>query len=295
MSDVVDYVTQTMLGGSMLIALPVAFLAGLISFASPCILPLIPGYVGYLGAVSPLAASPEVGANPQRITLPTTVSSAPSASTNLEIATIGAHDEKTSRRYLTRGVIGFVWGFSTVFVTIAIVLSAVNDKVLAYYHGLIFEAGGLLLIIMAALFAGLGVARSEKPAPEWGAKARRQLAVSGAWAGPLTGAIFGLTWSPCIGPTLAAVLTLALIEGSVIRAAILAFVYCLGLGVPFALVALGMEKSRRLTAFLSRHGRAIQLLGAVVLGVIGVLMVVGLWQQIAVRLADLVVDRGLVL
>lgn len=222
--------------GPMLLALPAALIAGLVSFLSPCVLPLLPGYVGYFASLAPAASR---------------------------------------SRHLFVSSLAFVAGFTSVFVTLGILFSAAGAR-LAPYEPIIVRACGIALIVLAAVFIG-GFGFLQKT---W------RPAKAGAGGGAFVlGAIFSLGWSPCMGPTLAAVLSLALTSGSVVRGAILALAYCLGLGIPFIAAATGLERSGRLMGWMRRHGRAIQVAGGVLLAALGVAMVSGVWLDLLDRVS----------
>lgn len=258
-----DTVAQTVLSGSMLLAVPLAALAGLVSFASPCVLPLVPGYLGY---VSGMAAS-SVGAgrgSGARAGGAGSAAAAPAAGRARVLAGVGL----------------FVAGFTLVFVVLGVLAGSVG-RVLVAHEDVLSRVLGVVVIAMGLTFAGwLPLGRRE-----W----RLHLAPrAGLWGAPLLGLVFGLGWVPCIGPTLVAVYTLALDQASAGRGAVLSVAYCLGLGVPFLLVALGLEGSRRAMDWLRRHRLAVMRAGGGLLVLVGLALVTGLWSTVTDALQGLV-------
>ena len=221
--------------GNLLFAFPLALLAGLISFASPCVLPLVPGYLGYIGGFTSEADRP-------------------------------------SRRRLLLGVALFVLGFSIVFVGFGIVFGTAGFYLKANLD-IIIRIAGVLVIVMGAVFIGQFTFMQRTVKPKWAT-------TTGIAGAPLLGIVFGLGWTPCIGPTLAAVYTIALDGGSPWRGAVLGLAFCIGLGVPFLLVALGLNWVTGSMTWLRRHIRLINIIGGSVLVVLGVLMVSGVWRTL---------------
>ena len=225
------------LTSSMLVAVPVAVLAGIVSFASPCVLPLLPGYLSY---ASGLGAA--------------------------EIAT-----GEGRRRLLSGGTLGFVLGFSVVFVLTGALIGGVGAALLGNARAITVVLG-LVIMALGAAFAGW------LPMPSgWRMSAAPRL---GVWASPLLGVVFGIGWTPCIGPTLAVVLTLALNEGTAVRGAVLAFTYALGLGLPFLAAALAFDKLAGTLAWVKRHHGVLQKVGGALLVTVGVLLVTGAWDRL---------------
>ncbi|WP_285482192.1 cytochrome c biogenesis CcdA family protein [Amycolatopsis sp. NBRC 101858] len=238
-------VTELAISGPLLLAAGVALLAGTISFASPCVVPLVPGYLAYLAAL--------VGAD------------APAVS---------ADEERKKGRWAVLGAaLLFVLGFTVVFVATLGTLVWLADT-LTLNQDLLQRIGGVLTIAMALVFLGWipGLQREVRS---------HRVPGGGVWGAPLLGAIFGLGWTPCIGPTLSAVTTLASATGGAeARGYLLIAVYCLGLGVPFLLIALGARWAVRATDWVRRHGRQVQIFGGVLLMIVGILLVTGVWGDL---------------
>jgi cytochrome c-type biogenesis protein len=234
----VDQVGEIVLSGSLLLALPIALLAGLVAFASPCVLPLVPAYLGYVGGMTKL---PEPG-------------------------------QRGGRGPLLLGVLLFVLGFSAVFVGLSIAFASVG-ALLGTQLDLITRIAGVVVILMGFVFIGqVSFMQRNLTLPV--------KAATGIAGAPVLGVVFGLGWAPCIGPTLIAVNALALSVGDIGRAAILATAYCLGLGLPFVALALGLHSATKAMGFLRRHIRIINISGGAFLMLIGLAMVTGLWQQL---------------
>jgi cytochrome c-type biogenesis protein len=241
----VNSVTELAISGPLLLAAGVALLAGTISFASPCVVPLVPGYLAYLAAL--------VGAD------------APAVS---------ADEERKNGRWAVVGAaLLFVLGFTVVFVATMGTLVWLAAT-LTLNQDLLQRIGGVLTIAMALVFLGWipGLQREVRS---------HHVPRGGVWGAPLLGAIFGLGWTPCIGPTLSAVTTLASATGGAeARGYLLIAVYCLGLGLPFLLIALGARWAVRATDWVRRHGRQVQIFGGVLLLIVGVLLVTGVWGDL---------------
>ena len=239
--------------GALWIAIPVAMLAGLVSFLSPCVLPLVPGYLGFLGgAVAP--RQPAVTADAQSRTATRT----------------------TTRGRLVLGVLLFILGFSLVFVAIT-ALGGVASVFLLEWGELITRILGVVIIVMGLVFLGLfGFAQREL---------RFHVdSKAGIIGAPLLGIALGIGWAPCLGPTLTAIFALSFNAGDPVRAGFLGLAYSLGLGIPFLLVALGFGWATKAIGFLRRHIRVVNVIGGVLLILLGVLMVTGLWTDIMSRL-----------
>ncbi len=240
-----DAFATTAFSGSMLLAVPVAVLAGLVSFASPCVLPLVPGYVGY---VSGMAAASAGGGRARSTTAARTA---------------------PGRGRVVAGVALFVLGFTAVFVALMAAAGALGTYLVRWEEVLQRVLGVVVILLGLAFLGAMPFLQRE-----------RRLHVSpraGLWGAPLLGVVFGLGWTPCIGPTLAAVQALALDEASAARGVVLGVAYCLGLGVPFLLVALGLQSSQRMLGFLRRHRLAVLRAGGGLLVLIGLALVTGVW------------------
>ncbi|MBN6190721.1 MULTISPECIES: cytochrome c biogenesis CcdA family protein [Microbacterium] len=236
--------------GALWLALPVAMLAGLVSFVSPCVLPLVPGYLGFLGgAVAPRG----------------------SADGTTQTAT---------RSRLVLGVLLFILGFTVVFILFT-VLGGTAGAFLLRWGDLITRILGVVIIAMGLVFLGLfGFAQRE-----FRFHVDSKAGIIGA---PLLGVALGIGWAPCMGPTLAAILALSFNAGDPVRAGFLGLAYSLGLGIPFLLVALGFGWATRAIGFLRRHVRIVNIVGGVMLILLGVLMVTGLWTDIMSRLTAVI-------
>jgi cytochrome c-type biogenesis protein len=226
-------------GTPLAILLPLAVLAGLVSFASPCVLPLVPGYLAYVGGFTD-------GRTPSERT-------------------------GTNRGRLMLGVSLFVLGFSVIFVLAGAAFGAVGFWFIQYGDLLTRILGGVV-VLMGLVFVGSFSFMQRNAKLRWAP-------ATGLAGAPLLGAVFAVGWTPCTGPTLSAITALSVNGASPWLGALLAFVYSLGLGIPFVLIALGLSWATGTVSFLKRHVRAINLAGGVLLILIGALMVSGLWTN----------------
>lgn len=224
-----DFLVDQIFDGSILVASLVALIAGLISFASPCVIPLVPGYLAY---VSGLAGT---------------------------------------RRKTFLGALLFILGFSALFISYGALFGelggriSANSSLLATLLGLLTIFFGLIFLFPQRFYRSFKFPFAAR---------------TGLISAPLIGFMFGLGWTPCIGPTLGAVQTLALIEASALRGAILSLAYCIGLGAPFLVFALFLDKSARLQRAIAARGKSISIIGGAFLITIGLLQVFGIWENL---------------
>jgi len=225
---------EAVISGGLWLALPIALAAGLLSFLSPCVLPLVPGYLGYVSGV------------------------------------VSGADRRRSRMVI--GAALFIAGFSAVFLAV-VVLAGTAGRFFLQYEGLLTRIGGAVIILLGLVFIGQVTVLQRTFKLSWQPR-------TGLLGAPLLGIVFAIGWTPCTGPTLAAVSALAVDLGDPGRALLVGIFYCLGLGIPFVLVALGFGWVGSSVAWVKRHIRAINIVGGALLIVIGVLMVSGLWTWV---------------
>jgi cytochrome c-type biogenesis protein len=229
---------------SLVAAFPLAFAAGLVSFVSPCVLPLLPGYLAFLGGAS------------------------------------GQVEARTGRGRAVAGSLAFILGFALVFVSFGALFGGLGST-LRTHERMLDVVFGILTILLGMFFAGFFPSA-------WLSRERRihrlpRVTVLGA---AILGFTFALGWTPCIGPTLGSILGLAASSSgaTAARGSMLAFVYCLGLGVPFVVAAIATEWMGGVSAWLRRHSRVIGLVGGVLLILIGIAEVTGAWNSFVVWL-----------
>ena len=241
-------IQETVLSGSLLAAIPIAVLAGLVSFLSPCVLPLVPGYLSFVTGL-----------------------------TGADLAEASVTARQRSRVLL--GGLLFVLGFSVVFVSAGAAFGAAG-KVFSQQADVITRVLGGVTIVLGLAFMGV-FARVPFFSREFRIHALPRTGLAGA---PLLGVLFGIGWTPCAGPTLTAVNSLAYSTGTAGRGALLSLFYCLGLGLPFVLAGLGFERSMAAFAVVKRHYALVTRIGGAFLVVIGVLLVTGEWTRIVARM-----------
>lgn len=245
--------------GPLILGLLTAALAGFVSFASPCVVPLVPGYMSYLAGV--------VG-------------------NDLEMSSEGPAVAKQGRWRVAGAALLFIGGFTIIFVlATATVFGAISA--LTLNQELLQKIGGVVTILMGLVFMGLVPAldRDTRMQP------KRLSTLLGA---PLLGGVFALGWTPCLGPTLAAIISVSAgTQGmTAMRGVVLIIAYCLGLGLPFLVVALGSAKAMRGVGFLRRHSRGIQLIGGVALIIVGLALLTGQWALFINVVRQWTVDFG---
>jgi len=224
-----DFLVDQIFDGGILVAALVALAAGLISFASPCVIPLVPGFLAYVGGLA------------------------------------------GTRRKTFLGALLFTLGFSALFISYGALFGELGSRITSA-SPLLVKLLGVLTIFFGLIFLF----------PERFYRSFKVpfVAKSGIASAPFLGFMFGLGWTPCIGPTLGAVQTLALIEASAARGAVLSFVYCIGLGAPFLLFALLLDRSKSVQRFIISRSRLISMIGGVFLISIGLLQFLGIWEEL---------------
>ena len=258
---------DTVTSGSLLLAAPIAFAAGVVSFLSPCVLPLVPGYLSFItGLTGAELAGEEVPAGA-------------AAGAGAGAGAVKVQDTETLVRTKGRVLLGsllFVLGFTFVFVSYGALFGALGQA-LVQYQQTISKVLGLLVIVLGLAFLGLvpGFQREFRV---------HRMPTIGLWGAPLLGVLFGLGWTPCIGPTLGAVQTLAFTEASAARGALLSFFYCLGLGLPFIVVGLLFRRAMGTIGWVRRHSLLVMRIGGAMLVAIGFLLITGLWDDLTIGL-----------
>lgn len=296
-ASVADGATGIVLSGPLLLAVVIAVAAGALSFFSPCCLPLVPGYLSYVAGQSGADAryrnsgrgidrQPPPAGTVTATGGPDLAGSGTSVRVRVVAQTPSQSPPRESKPSRSRSVLGatlFVLGFAAVFTSYGALFGSLGSFMLAYQETLV-RVLGALTIVLGLAFTGL-LWRVSMFSRTLRVAYRPEAGLAGA---PLVGVLFGLGWTPCIGPTLAAVLALAASSADAGRGAVLSFAYSVGLGIPFLIAALSMQKSMRSFGWARRHTRAIMRTGGAMLIVLGLLQVSGLWAALMSRLQGVI-------
>ena len=269
-------VGHLILSGPLLFAVPVAAAAGAVTFLSPCVLPLVPGYLSYVTGMSGVDAqqAAETGAGGD----PGPAGGAAPGPAAVAVTTVAPSTPVTAarppRRRAVLGTLLFVLGFTAVFASLGVAFGGLGALLERHSVGLT-QVFGVLTIVLGLLFAG-----AFDRIPVTGRILRPSIRPRAGLAGaPMLGVLFGLSWTPCVGPTLTFVLTLSMTSGTAVRGAILTVAYGLGLGIPFLIVALAFERGVAAFGFARRHARAFSVVGGAMLVAVGILEVTGAWSS----------------
>ncbi|MGI8868479.1 MAG: cytochrome c biogenesis CcdA family protein [Mycobacteriales bacterium] len=279
-SDIGQSFANTVYDGPFVVAAGVAALAGLISFLSPCVLPLVPGYLSYVTGLT--AGAQTATAEPAETSA---VAMAGSAGVAVATRPVIRRPAGSRSRWVTlAGATLFVLGFTAVFVAYGALFGGLG-RALVQHQTLLQRVLGSVTIVLGLAFMGVipGLQREFR---------LHKVPRAGLLGAPILGVLFGLGWTPCIGPTLGAVQTLALTEGSAGRGAALSAAYCIGLGLPFILAAFGFRWLAGTFAFVRRNSLWVMRIGGALLVAIGILVVGGWWNDFLIHVQSFTADHG---
>ena len=272
-------IEHLILSGPLLFAVPVAAAAGAVTFLSPCVLPLVPGYLSYVTGMSGVDAQQAAGTGGAGTGgNPVPGGGAARGPATVAVTTVAPSTAATAarppRRRAVLGTLLFVLGFTAVFASVGVAFGGLGAVLERHSVGLT-QVFGVLTIVLGLLFAGVF-----DRIPVTGRILRPSIRPRAGLAGaPMLGVLFGLSWTPCVGPTLTFVLTLSMTSGTAVRGAILTIAYGLGLGIPFLIVALAFERGVTAFGFARRHARAFSVAGGAMLVAVGILEVTGAWSS----------------
>lgn len=290
-------VASLMAGGSLLLAVPVALAAGAVSFASPCVLPLVPGYLSYVTGMSALDAqdvearkAAQARARDEEREAEANAGAGAGQTQTLTKKRTVVGERRSPRGRTVLGASLFVLGFTAVFVSAGAAFGYAGSNLLQHER-VLEEVFGVLVILLGLFFAGAMPQR-------WSGWLQRDVRLhyrptAGLVGAPLLGMVFGIGWTPCLGPTLAAVQTLAWTQASAGRGAFLAAVYCIGLGLPFILTAVAFRRAMTAFGWIKRHYAAVTRVGGGMLVVVGAAMVSGVWDDLIHHMQGWVVGFNL--
>jgi len=272
-ADVGETFKDTVTDGPLLVAMGISLLVGTISFFSPCVLPLVPGYLSYVAGLAGTSTTTDARAD------------SPNAEEVAGSRAATAVRVAPARGRMVAGALLFVLGFTVVFTSFGAAFGGLG-RLLLEQQRMISIVLGAITIVLGLAFLGLIPLLSR----QWRFNRLPRAGLAGA---PLLGVVFGLGWTPCLGPTLGAINSLAFTEASAGRGALLGFTYCLGLGVPFVLTALGAGHALRISDFARRHAGTVMKIGGGFLVLIGILLVTGAWDSAMNWLRAWLASRGL--